>query len=203
MGYRPLFKITGALVTFWVREERRGRENLVLAYGLRANLSFFFGSKELLTTACSIFVMQFGVMLVEPVLPLFISSLGVKKEVLSTVTGAIFDSTGIVNILATPLWGRRADKKGYRSTLVICILCASFCYIPQAFVRNASQLAFPRVVLGIFSSGIFPATQAIISECARGKERRNSWNGEQRGFTCRFSWSNNWRHISRSYRHQA
>lgn len=170
MGYRPLFKITGALaltsatlVAFFVKEKRGGGEEKKTSYGLRANLSFFFHSKELLAIALSIFIMQYGVMLVEPVLPLFISSLGVKKEVLSTVTGAIFASTGVVNIFATPLWGRRADRKGYKSTLVICILCASICYIPQAFVKNAIQLAFLRVVLGIFSSGIFPATQAIIS----------------------------------------
>lgn len=170
VGYRPLFRITGILaflsataVAIWVREERKNNGKSSNTYGLRDNISFFFHSKELLAIAFAIFVMNFGVMLVEPVLPLFISTLGVKKTILATVTGAIFASTGIVNLFATPLWGRRADKKGYRPTLIICMLGASLCYIPQALVRNALQLALLRIILGIFSSGIPPSTQSIIA----------------------------------------
>jgi DHA1 family multidrug resistance protein-like MFS transporter len=170
MGYRQIFKLTGLCafisamtVLVLVKEERRNNLKEGNTYGLRENISFFFHSKELLTIAFSIFVMQFGIMLVEPVLPLFISTLGVKKKVLATVTGLIFSSTGIVNIFATPLWGKRADKKGYKSTLIICMLGASLCYIPHALVRNAYQLGVLRIILGIFSSGVGPSTQSIIA----------------------------------------
>jgi DHA1 family multidrug resistance protein-like MFS transporter len=170
MGYRQIFKLTGLCafisamtVLILVKEERRTNSREGNTYGLRENISFFFHSKELLTIAFSIFVMQFGIMLVEPVLPLFISTLGVRKNILSTVTGLIFSSTGIVNIFATPLWGKRADKKGYKSTLIICMLGASLCYIPHAFVRNAYQLGVLRIILGIFSSGVGPSTQSIIA----------------------------------------
>ena len=170
MGYRQIFKLTGLCafisamtVLIFVKEERRQSLNRENTYGLRDNLSFFFHSRELLTIAFSIFVMQFGIMLVEPILPLFISTLGVKKKILATVTGLIFSSTGIVNIFATPLWGKRADKKGYKSTLIICMLGASLCYIPHALVRSAFQLGILRVILGIFSSGVGPSTQSIIA----------------------------------------
>ena len=170
MGYRQIFKLTGLCafisamtVLILVKEERKTNSSEGNTYGLRENISFFFHSKELLTIAFSIFVMQFGIMLVEPVLPLFISTLGVKKKVLATVTGLIFSSTGIVNIFATPLWGKRADKKGYKSTLIICMLGASLCYIPHALVRSAYQLGILRIILGIFSSGVGPSTQSIIA----------------------------------------
>lgn len=178
MGYRPLFRLTGLFaflsaiaVVIWVKEERRNQGQSSHIYGLRDNISFFFHSKELLAIAFAIFVMNFGVMLVEPILPLFISSLGVKKSILATVTGAIFASTGIVNIFATPLWGRRADKKGYKPTLIICMLGASLCYIPQAVVRNAYQLAILRVILGVFSSGVPPSTQSIIAHNVQAERR--------------------------------
>jgi len=170
MGYRPLFRLTGLFaflsaiaVAIWVKEEQgsRGTENNT--YGLRDNISFFFHSKELLAIAGTIFMMNFGIMLVQPVLPLFISSLGVKKSILSTVTGAIFGSTGLVTLFAAPLWGRRADRQGYKPTLVICVLASAICYIPHAFVKNAYQLALLRIILGFFSAGIPPSTQSIIA----------------------------------------
>lgn len=170
MGYRPLFRLTGLFaflsaiaVAIWVKEEQgsRGTENKT--YGLRDNISFFFHSKELLAIAGTIFMMNFGIMLVQPVLPLFISSLGVKKNILSTVTGAIFGSTGLVTLFAAPLWGRRADRQGYKPTLVICVLASAICYIPHAFVKNAYQLALLRIILGFFSAGIPPSTQSIIA----------------------------------------
>lgn len=178
MGYRPLFRLTGLCaflsamaVAIWVNEERKNEGKKGNTYGLRDNISFFFHSKELLAIASAIFVMNFGVMLVEPVLPLFISSLGVKKTILATVTGGIFASTGIVNIFATPLWGKRADRKGYKSTLIICMLGASLCYIPQAIVRSAYQLAILRIILGIFSSGVPPSTQSIIAHNVPAERR--------------------------------
>ncbi|MBC7327486.1 MFS transporter [bacterium] len=178
MGYRPLFRLTGLCaflsalaVALLVEEERNLEAAQSSNYGLRDNIKFFFNSKELLTLAFTIFIMNFGIMLVEPVLPLFIASLGVKKTIVSTVTGAIFASTGFVNIFATPLWGRRADKKGYKNTLIICMLGACLCYIPQALVRNAYQLAFLRIILGIFSSGIPPSTQAIIAHNVPAERR--------------------------------
>ncbi|MGC9003113.1 MAG: MFS transporter [bacterium] len=170
IGYRQLFKLTGICafisavsVLIFVKEERKNDANQKNSYGLRANLSFFFHSRELLTIAFSLFVMQFGIMLVEPVLPLFISTLGVKKKILATVTGLIFSSTGIVNVFATPLWGKRADRKGYKSTLIICMLGACLCYIPHAFVRSTYQLGILRILLGVFSSGVGPSTQSIIA----------------------------------------
>ncbi len=178
MGYRPLFRLTGLIVllsaiavAIWVKEERGTKGENTDTYGLRDNVSFFFHSKELLAIASTIFVLNLSVMLVEPVLALFISSLGVKKTMLATVTGAIFASTGVVNIFATPLWGKRADRKGYKSTLIICVFGVSLCYIPHAFVRNAYQLAILRVILGIFSSGVPPSTQSIIAHNVPAERR--------------------------------
>lgn len=170
MGYRQIFKLTGLCglisaitVLILVKEERKSNLGEGNTYGLRENISFFFHSKELLTIAFTTFIMQLGIMLVQPVLPLFISTLGVRKNILATVTGLIFSSTGIVNIFATPLWGKRADKNGYKSTLLICTLGTSLCYIPHALVRNAYQLGVLRIILGFFSSGVGPSTQSIIA----------------------------------------
>lgn len=168
MGYRHLFFVTGGmvfisavLVAIFVKEEKdppKEGNN----YGLRDNLRYFFHSPELLSIVFSIFVLQTSIMLVEPVLPLFVQSLGVKKFV-GTTTGAIFSSTGIVTAFAAPLWGRWGDKNGYKRTLAYCLLGSSLCFFPHFVVQSPLQLAMVRIALGMFSAGIGPSTQSLIA----------------------------------------
>lgn len=123
--------------------------------------------KQLLIMMLVLFSAQFGVNVVQPMLPLFVQYLDPTQNV-ATVTGLIFTVAGVVAAICSVIWGRVGDRLGFRRLLIGMALGAGLIYIPQALVTSVVQLVALRGFLGIFDGGLLPSANALIASSRPG-----------------------------------
>ncbi|MBV8714891.1 MAG: MFS transporter [Chloroflexi bacterium] len=126
--------------------------------------------KQLLIMMVVLFSAQFGVNVVQPMLPLFVQYLD-PGESAATLTGLIFTVAGVVAAVSSLIWGRLGDRIGYRRLLIGMALGAGLIYIPQALVVNVIQLIALRGILGVFDGGLLPSANALIASSTQPNQR--------------------------------
>lgn len=125
-----------------------------------------------------LFLTQFTVMSVQPVLSVFMKELAGNVGYLNTVAGFAFAVTGLADLLASPFLGKRSDRIGYKRVLIICMTGAGLFYLPQAFAPNIWVFVASRFGLGMFIGGILPTANALIGRMTPSDKR-----GQVYGFT--------------------
>ena len=177
MGYRFIFFWTGFfclgggfIVIRFVKEkfikkgERKGS-------GVMKNLRYVFGAPQLRFLLLLLIMVQFSLMFVAPFLSLYVEFLKFPTEYVGLMTGFVFGITGVTNAATAPLWGKRADRVGYRKILRYSLAGMTLFYLPHAFVTNAYQLLILRAGLGIFVSGVLPTINSIVQRSTPEKDR--------------------------------
>jgi MFS family permease len=168
IGYRQIFFVTaacnfvgGLLVILLVHEDVREPTNEGFGRVLD-NYRVVFGSPQFRRLFLVLFGCQFALMALQPVMALYVESLGASGKLLATTTGAIFAVTGVASAVAAPRWGRRSDQRGYRPTLGRALLGSGLFALPQGLSFAPWQLFFWRIPYGVFIGGIVPSVQAMI-----------------------------------------
>jgi MFS family permease len=177
MGYRPIFFWTGffcltaAIIVIrfvkedFVRQEKEKRSSL------REQFGYVFRSPELRIMLFLLTLVQFSIMIVAPFLSLYVEYLKVSPEYIGLMTGIVFGITGVANASTAPLWGKRADRVGYRKILRISLTGITLFIFPQALVTNVYQLLILRAGLGVFASGVIPTINTIVQRSTAEKDR--------------------------------
>ncbi len=168
VGYRQIFFVTaacnfvgGLLVILLVRETGGGSRTAGFGRVLD-NYRTVFGTPQFRLLFFVLFGSQFALMALQPVMALYVESLGASGRLLATTTGVIFAVTGVASALAAPRWGRRSDRRGYRPTLGRALLGSGLFALPQGLVFAPWQLFIWRIPYGVFLGGIVPSVQAMI-----------------------------------------
>jgi MFS transporter, DHA1 family, multidrug resistance protein len=172
-GYRVGFAVTaglfisaGVLTVLFVRENfvppPRSSSDAGGISGLLRDIRSRGSDRQLLIMMVVLFSAQFGVNVVQPVLPLFVHELD-PTESTATMTGLIFTVAGVIAAVSSVLWGRFGDRFGYRRLLIGMALGAGLVYIPQALVTTILQLIVLRGLLGVFDGGLLPSANAAIA----------------------------------------
>ncbi|GLG01667.1 MFS transporter [Alicyclobacillus hesperidum subsp. aegles] len=180
-----LFASTAFILTWLLVREPSGKTD---ANASRKRLSLI-GQFKLLGEMKSIqvmffvlFVAQFSVMSVQPVLPLYIRELAGKSAqlvgILGTLSGVCFAVTGLADLIFSPFLGKRSDRIGYKRVLSISLFGAALCYLPQALAPNIWVFMLGRFGLGIFVGGILPTANALVGRLTPREQR-----GRIYGFT--------------------
>lgn len=170
-GYRNSFRITsillfiaGLLVFFLVKENFRPlSKKEISSNNFWENLRIVFSSQQLINMIFVFFLVQFSVMIVNPVFALFIEETFTSIKSISSITGTMLALTGFTSAISSAYIGQISDKYGYKKLLIVTILGAGIFYLPQAFVSSISQLIVLRIFLGLFYGGILPIANTIIT----------------------------------------
>lgn len=170
IGFRPLFWITGlmlfiaTILAMMIVKEHFDREE---ARGQRSP-SVFEGFKELRSIPqipalfAVTFMIQFSMLSLMPVLPLFIQNLH-GPHMVEFYAGLVGVVTGISNFIFSPLLGRLADRIGGSERILFLSLIGSvLVMIPHAWAPNVATLLSLRFLLGICMGGMTPAVNALI-----------------------------------------
>jgi len=168
IGYRQIFFVTaalnvlaGILVVALVKRDVGSSSTAGIGRVLD-NYRTVFGSAQFRQLFFVLFACQFALMSIQPVMALYVESLGAHGRLLATTTGVIFAITGVASALAAPRWGRSSDRSGYRRTLGKALLGSGIFALPQALVAAPWQLFVTRIFYGTFIGGIVPSVQAMI-----------------------------------------
>lgn len=170
VGYRTIFYITGGflfiaslLALFFVKEkfdpEKAARSADVSIIKGFAELSKIRQLPALFTVTILI---QFALLSVMPLIPLFVQELHGQEAMLAFYAGLVTSITGLSNMTASPILGRLGDRIGFERILLTCLIGACVCMIPQAFVTHVWQLLIVRFCFGMFMGGLLPAVNALI-----------------------------------------
>ncbi|HEU4726028.1 MAG TPA: MFS transporter [Candidatus Eisenbacteria bacterium] len=178
IGMRYIFFITsafnllaGTVVWLLVREAEKpkpegGIEQIV------ENYRFVFGTPQIRILFFVLLLSQFALMALVPIMALFVEELGAHGRLVATTTGAILAVTGVANIIASPRWGRRSDRQGYRATLKRALLGAGIFAVPQGLALAPWHLFVLRIPYGLMIGGIIPSVHAMIG--LRAPENRRA-----------------------------
>lgn len=110
-----------------------------------------------------VFCTAFGVSQLAPILPLYFHDLGVQTpEAMSLWSGLATGATYIIVCLAAPFWGRVADKKGRKITLIRSSFGMALCNILIAFQTTPEGVILIRLVQGLVS-GFYSASITLIA----------------------------------------
>lgn len=178
IGMKYIFFVTsgfnllaGVVVWLLVREAEKpkpegGIEQIV------ENYRFVFGTPQIRILFFVLLLSQFALMSLVPIMALFVEELGAHGRLIATTTGAILAVTGVANIIASPRWGRRSDRCGYRATLKRALFGAGIFAVPQGLALASWQLFVLRIPYGLMIGGIIPSVHAMIG--LRAPENRRA-----------------------------
>lgn len=98
--------------------------------------------------------------MVIPFLPIFLLEIGVHDHT-ELWSGLLFSAAFFAGAIASPFWGRMADKYGRKPLLIRAGLALVFVYTLTAFVTNPYQLLALRITQGLLS-GFIPGAIALV-----------------------------------------
>ncbi|MDZ4712017.1 MAG: MFS transporter [bacterium] len=186
-SYRTVFFITSFLCLFssvlvYVIVKEPERKPLTKIYSVFENYKFVFTNSSLLIAMMSITFIQISITIAQPVFALFVESMTVGTEYISTLTGAIFGTLGIFSVISSPWWGKRNDTKSFKKNVIIAITGAGIAYCLHTFIRNPYLLFPVRAFLGLCIGGIIPVLYAYINKNI-GDDRKGGVMGIASSFT--------------------
>ena len=110
-----------------------------------------------------VFCTSFGVSQLGPILPLYFHDLGVNTpEGMSLWSGLATGITFLIVCLAAPFWGRLADRKGRKITLIRSSFGMALCNVLIAFQTTPEGVVLIRLIQGLVS-GFYPASITLIA----------------------------------------
>jgi MFS transporter, DHA1 family, multidrug resistance protein len=106
-----------------------------------------------------------GMSLVTPFLPLYIEQLGVHSTAaVEQWSGVAFGSTFLLSAIASPIWGKVADKHGRKLMLVRASLGMAIIVALMGFAQNVYELVGLRLLMGSVSGFIAAAITLVATQ---------------------------------------
>ena len=110
-----------------------------------------------------VFFTSFGVSQLGPILPLYFHDMGVTSpEAMSLWSGIATGVTFLIVCLAAPFWGRIADRKGRKITLIRSSFGMALCNILIGFQTTPEGVVIIRLIQGLVS-GFYSASITLIA----------------------------------------
>jgi MFS family permease len=132
---------------------------------------------KLFTLMATAFVDMVGLLMIIPLLPFYVKTLGGSGIDLlgihfgiGIIIGFIVTSFTIAQLLSAPMWGRFSDRVGRRPTLLIALGAAAIAYLIFGFAHSLLVLFLSRMVQGA-GGGTVGVIQAYVADSTDPKDR--------------------------------
>jgi len=132
---------------------------------------------KLFTLMATAFVDMLGLLMIIPLLPFYVKSLGGDGvEMLGlhfgigTIMGFIVASFTVAQLISAPAWGRFSDRVGRRPTLLIALGASAIAYLIFGFAHSLLVLFLSRLVQGA-GGGTVGVIQAYVADSTDPKDR--------------------------------
>lgn len=166
-GQRMSFIVAGCIifvaalaVIIWVREGKTPAPSR--RTGMWQGLREAFRSRALVNLLFLLIVFQLSVNMIQPLLTLHIADLQGSLENAVLSSGIIFSLIGIAGIIASPLWGRVGERRGYTSLLSFCLIGSGMVVSMQFFIHTLWLFTFIQFAFGLFLAGVVPAVNTLM-----------------------------------------
>ena len=132
---------------------------------------------KLFTLMATAFVDMLGLLMIIPLLPFYVKTLGGSGvDVLGMhfgigmIMGFIVAAFTLAQLLSAPMWGRFSDRVGRRPTLLIALGASAIAYLIFGFAHSLLVLFLSRIVQGA-GGGTVGVIQAYVADSTDPKDR--------------------------------
>lgn len=132
---------------------------------------------KLLTLMATAFIDMVGLLMIIPLLPFYVKSLGGEgidflglHFGIGLITAFIISAYTVAQLLSAPLWGKFSDRVGRRPTLLIALTAAGIAYLIFGFADSLILLFLSRIVQGA-GGGTVGVIQAYVADTTEPKDR--------------------------------
>ncbi|MDX6403137.1 MAG: hypothetical protein QOH70_592 [Blastocatellia bacterium] len=132
---------------------------------------------KLFSLMATAFVDMVGLLMIIPLLPFYVKTLGGSGIDLlgvhfgiGIIIGFIVTSFTIAQLLSAPMWGRFSDRVGRRPTLLIALGASAIAYLIFGFAHSLLVLFLSRMVQGA-GGGTVGVIQAYVADSTDPKDR--------------------------------
>ena len=132
---------------------------------------------KLFTLMATAFVDMLGLLMIIPLLPFYVKTLGGSGiDVLGMhfgiglIIGFIVAAFTVAQLLSAPMWGRFSDRVGRRPTLLIALGASGIAYLIFGFAHSLLILFLSRMVQGA-GGGTVGVIQAYVADSTDPKDR--------------------------------
>lgn len=152
--------------------ERGRREGLVslaraVLGGTLRDIRAVWGNRTLRSGIVLLFWIQFGLGATNPQLEFFVRDLrgpgAAGGEVSAHYTSLLFAALALANLIALPRWGKRADRRGHRTTLLLCASLTAACLWCHALAPVYAVVLVARLALGVSTAGAGPSAFGLAA----------------------------------------
>ena len=124
-----------------------------------------FRQPVLATLLCASAMVQMVIMILQPILTTYITSLAGELPNLVLVSGVVFSLGGIAGAMAAPCWGWAGQHHGFVRTMMLAMLLGGTCLIIQGLIPSLYPFAAMQFVCGLFFCGIHPSINSLLAKC--------------------------------------
>jgi DHA1 family multidrug resistance protein-like MFS transporter len=171
MGYRPIFFLTsiscllgGLVVLLTIKENFTPAPKA--ADGKDSLLGMMKQYPQVVGVAGLLFLTNTSIMTAEPILSRFLESLHAPAGWVEFLSGFVFSTTGMANLVIAPRAGTLTDRVGSKRILSVAVAGAAVVYLFQGMVGAVWQMAVLRFCLGLFTGAIQPAASSLLARSA-------------------------------------
>jgi MFS family permease len=132
---------------------------------------------KLFTLMITAFVDMVGLLMIIPLLPFYVKTLGGSGVTIlgfhfgiGSISGVIVAAFTVAQLLSAPMWGRFSDRVGRRPTLLIALGAAGIAYLIFGFATSLWVLFLSRIVQGA-GGGTVGVIQAYVADSTDPKDR--------------------------------
>lgn len=132
---------------------------------------------KLLTLMATAFIDMVGLLMIIPLLPFYVQTLGGSGVNIlgfhfgiGIITGFIIASFTVAQLLSAPLWGKFSDRVGRRPTLLIALTASAIAYLIFGFAHSLFLLFLSRIVQGA-GGGTVGVIQAYVADSTAPQDR--------------------------------
>jgi len=132
---------------------------------------------KLLVLMATAFLDMVGLLMIIPLLPFYVKSLGGEGVTvlgfhfgIGIIVGFIIAAFTMAQLLSAPMWGRFSDRVGRRPTLLIALTAAAIAYLIFGFAESLWLLFLSRIVQGA-GGGTVGVIQAYVADTTAPQDR--------------------------------
>jgi DHA1 family multidrug resistance protein-like MFS transporter len=177
-GYRfpfffmSLISFSSLLVIFFlVQEPPRTADAKLKEEGFFRSLSGVATLPGILPMAFINFLIQFSLMIVAPIVPLYIKEMSNDGNFVATLTGIVLALAGAAAAVSSIVAGKWGDRVGHRTILILLSLGAAAVFGITGFTTTIIAFAASRVAAGLFIGGLMPTSNALIARIVTDDKR--------------------------------
>jgi MFS family permease len=132
---------------------------------------------KLLTLMATAFIDMVGLLMIIPLLPFYVKTLGGSGVDflgfhfgIGIIAGFIIAAFTVAQLLSAPMWGRFSDRVGRRPTLLIALTASGLAYLIFGFAHSLFLLFLSRIVQGA-GGGTVGVIQAYVADSTAPQDR--------------------------------